>query len=72
MNSKDIFGKLISVGLTAFFTIQIFVNIAVAIGLIPVTGMSLPFFSSGGTSIMVTYLAIGILISISRVNNYKE
>lgn len=72
MNSKDIFGKLIAVGFTAFFTIQIFVNIAVAIGLIPVTGMSLPFFSSGGTSIMVTYLAIGILISISRVNNSIE
>lgn len=70
--SKDIFGKLIASGIAAFYTIQIFVNIAVAIGLVPVTGMGLPFFSSGGTSIMVTYITVGLLISISRINNITD
>lgn len=70
--SKDIFGKLIASGIAAFYTIQIFVNIAVAIGLVPVTGMGLPFFSSGGTSIMVTYITVGLLISISRINNMTD
>lgn len=72
VRSRDIFGKLIASGIAAFYAIQIFVNIAVAIGLIPVTGMSLPFFSSGGTSIMVTYITVGILISISRINDYTK
>lgn len=70
--SKDVFGKLIASGIAAFYIIQIFVNIAVAIGLVPVTGMSLPFFSSGGTSIMVTYISVGLLISISRINDYTS
>lgn len=70
--SKDVFGKLIASGIAAFYVIQIFVNIGVATGLVPVTGMSLPFFSSGGTSIMVTYITVGLLISISRINSYTE
>lgn len=66
---REPFGKLIAIGITVLFTVEIFVNIAVVTKIIPVTGMALPFFSYGGSAIMTSYIALGLLLSISRITN---
>jgi cell division protein FtsW len=60
------FGGLLSVGLMFVIVFQAFVNMAVTVGLLPVTGQPLPFISQGGTSLWVTGLAMGMIISVSR------
>ncbi len=65
-NCKDMFGKLLATGISVLFFIQAILNIAVVTGLIPTTGISLPFFSYGGTNLVVSMLEVGILLSISR------
>jgi cell division protein FtsW len=66
MNAPDTFGGLLALGITAWLTYQAFINIAVVVSLIPMTGMPLPFLSKGGTSLVVVLAAVGILLSISR------
>jgi len=66
MNAPDTFGGLLALGITAWLTFQAFINIAVVVSLIPMTGMPLPFLSKGGTSLVVVLAAVGILLSISR------
>jgi cell division protein FtsW len=60
------FGALLAAGLSFSLTIQAFANMAVAVGLGPVTGIPLPFISMGGTSILFTSIAFGIILSVSR------
>lgn len=60
------FGGLLSAGLTFSIVFQAFANICVSIGLVPVTGQPLPLLSMGGTSLIFTGLAIGIILSVSR------
>ena len=60
-----IFGKLLTIGVGLPIIFQSFVNMGVAVDLFPVTGQTLPLISSGGTSIWVTCLAIGIILSVS-------
>ncbi len=60
------FGALLAAGLSFSLTIQAFANMAVAVGLGPVTGIPLPFVSMGGTSILFTSIAFGIILSVSR------
>jgi cell division protein FtsW len=64
--APDTFGGLLAVGITAWIAFQAFINIGVVVNLLPVTGITLPFVSSGGTSLVVSFAAIGILLSISR------
>jgi len=66
MNAPDTFGGLLALGITAWLVFQAFINIAVVVSLIPMTGMPLPFLSKGGTSLVVVLAAVGILLSISR------
>ena len=63
---KDRFGMLIAVGITTQIGIQTVLNLAVVSNLIPNTGISLPFFSYGGTALIVQMMEIGLLLSISR------
>jgi len=63
------FGTLLAAGLSFSLTIQAFANMAVAVGLGPVTGVPLPFVSMGGTSILFTSIAFGIILSVSRDND---
>ena len=63
------FGALLAAGLSFSLTIQAFANMAVAVGLGPVTGIPLPFVSMGGTSILFTSVAFGIILSVSRDND---
>lgn len=69
--ADDNFGKLLAIGITAIFALQSLVNIAVVIGAFPVTGVTLPFISAGGTSLVVNLAAVGILMNISRQSRKK-
>ena len=64
--ASDKFASLVAVGITMWLVIQAFINIAVNVGLFPVTGITLPFISYGGTSMLVTLGAIGVLLQISK------
>ena len=64
--APDTFGALLAAGLTAYLCIQAFVNIGVVVTLLPVTGITLPFVSAGGSSLIVSLVAGGILLAISR------
>jgi cell division protein FtsW len=66
---KDIFAKLVVLGLGIPIVFQAFINMAVAVELFPVTGQTLPLISSGGTSIWMTCLAIGVILSVSANTN---
>ena len=63
---KDKFGCLLAAGITSMITIQAFLNMGVVVGILPTTGLPLPFFSKGGTSISILMAAVGILLNISR------
>jgi cell division protein FtsW len=64
--SSRVFGALMALGLGVSIIIQAFINMTVAVGLLPVTGLTLPFLSMGGTSIWFNAFAIGIVLSVSR------
>ena len=64
--APDRFSKLLAVGITSWVSLQAFMNIMINIGLIPVTGITLPFISYGGSSLVATLIAIGILLQISK------
>ena len=65
-HNTDAFARLISVGIIALFTVQVIVNIAMTLGLMPVTGLTLPLVSYGGSSLVVSMLAIGLLNSVGK------
>lgn len=63
---RERFGALLAAGITCSISVQAFLNMGVVVGILPTTGLPLPFFSSGGTSISITMAAVGILLNISR------
>ena len=66
LNCQDRYGCLLAAGITAMISVQAFINIGVVVGILPTTGLPLPFFSAGGTSISLLMAAVGILCNISR------
>jgi cell division protein FtsW len=64
--APDTFGALMAAGITAWLCLQAFVNIGVVVALLPITGITLPFISAGGSSLIISFAAVGILLSISR------
>jgi cell division protein FtsW len=64
--APDTFGALLATGITAWLCGQAFINIGVVVALVPVTGVPLPFISLGGSSLVISFAAVGILLSISR------
>ena len=71
-NSNKAFGGLLSAGLSFALVIQALVNMAVAVGLGPITGLPLPLLSMGGTSLVFTGISLGIILSVSRGDHQDE
>jgi cell division protein FtsW len=66
MHAPDRFGQLLAVGITSWILIQAFVNIGAVLGVLPITGVPLPFVSYGGSSMVLTLTAFGILLNVAR------
>lgn len=66
LHARDRFGALLVVGITTLMAVQVFLNIAVVTNFMPTTGISLPFFSYGGTALLIQLLEMGIVLSVSR------
>ena len=66
LHARDRFGSLLVVGVTTLIALQTFLNIGVVTGLLPTTGISLPFFSYGGTALSIQLAEMGIVLSVSR------
>ncbi len=66
LHARDRFGTLLIVGIMSLFGFQIFFNVGVVTGLIPPTGISLPFFSYGGTALMIQLAEMGVVLAVSR------
>ncbi|MEF9880617.1 MAG: FtsW/RodA/SpoVE family cell cycle protein, partial [Clostridia bacterium] len=66
VSCKDRYGCLLAAGITTMIAVQAFINIGVVVGVMPTTGLPLPFFSAGGTSISILMASVGILLSVSR------
>ncbi len=64
INSKDVFGSLLAIGLTTAMGLQVCINMGVALGLLPTKGLTLPFLSYGGTSLLINMVSIGLLMNI--------
>jgi rod shape determining protein RodA len=66
--ARDREGALLALGIASMFAVQIVINVGMTVGLLPVTGLTLPFVSYGGSSLMFSYAAIGMLLNISYAN----
>lgn len=72
MNARDRFGSLLVAGITTQIGLQAFLNIAVVTNLVPNTGISLPFFSYGGTALLIMLAEIGVVLSVSRQARHEK
>ena len=66
LHAKDKYAKLVALGITSLLAVQVFLNVAVVLNLAPATGISLPFFSYGGTALWIQLLQMGIILAVSR------
>lgn len=69
MHARDRFGALLAAGITTHLALQTFLNIAVVTNFLPATGISLPFFSYGGTALLMQLFEVGLILSVSRQND---
>ncbi len=65
-HAPDFFGKMTAMGITAFITIQALINIGAMVNILPLTGIPLPFFSYGSTSLFINLCSVGVLLNISK------
>ncbi len=72
LQARTLFGRLLAIGITSSICLQALVNIMVTTGLLPVTGITLPFISYGGSSLVITLGMVGILLSVSRDRGTME
>ena len=72
MRAKDKFGAMLVIGIVSQIALQALLNMAVATGTVPTTGISLPFFSEGGTSLLMIMGEMGIVLSVSRTANLNN
>ena len=67
-NAKDVFGRLLAAGIVSWFGLQTLINLGAVTGPLPITGVPLPFLSYGGSSLVVSLAAVGVLVSIARAS----
>ena len=72
IKAPDMFGSQLVIGIISVIAIQVIINIAVVTSSIPVTGMPLPFFSAGGTSLVVLLCEMGVVLNVSAYSNYER
>ncbi len=72
LTAPDVFGRLLAVGIVSWLTFQALVNVGGVVAVLPITGVPLPFVSSGGNAMIVSLAAIGILVNISRTGKNAE
>ncbi|MED4966748.1 FtsW/RodA/SpoVE family cell cycle protein [Heyndrickxia coagulans] len=72
IHSKDQFGSLLAIGISGMIAIQTFINLGGVCGLIPITGVTLPFISYGGSSLLILSLSLGILVNVGMFTKYEE
>ncbi|MEA3502084.1 MAG: putative lipid II flippase FtsW [Actinomycetota bacterium] len=72
LTAPDTFGRLVAVGIVSWLTLQALVNVGGVIAVLPITGVPLPFVSSGGNAMIVSLAAIGILVNISRTRTVES
>ncbi|MFC1634660.1 FtsW/RodA/SpoVE family cell cycle protein [Planctomycetota bacterium] len=65
-NNTDPFGRLLAVGIVAFFVVEVLINVSMTVGLMPITGLTLPLVSYGGSSLVVSLMCVGLLNNIGR------
>lgn len=70
MSVDDLFMKFLSLGIVISLFVQVIINVGVVVGILPVTGITLPLFSYGGSSLLLTISSLAILLSISQYQNY--
>ncbi|HBQ84984.1 MAG TPA: stage V sporulation protein E [Syntrophomonas sp.] len=71
INAPDSFGSILASGITVMVILQASINIGVVSGMLPVTGITLPFISYGGSSLLFTMTGVGLLLNISRYSTYR-
>jgi cell division protein FtsW len=72
LKSLDLYGAYLSLGLTSLIGVQAMVNLAVSVGLLPTKGLTLPFVSMGGSSLIVSMVSAGVLLNISKNAGVKR
>ncbi|MDD5458841.1 MAG: FtsW/RodA/SpoVE family cell cycle protein [Phycisphaerae bacterium] len=69
--NSDPFGRLIAIGITAMFAVEVLINVGMTVGVMPITGLTLPFMSYGGSSLVVSMLGVGLLNNIGRCRPFS-
>lgn len=72
MKCRDPFGSLLVIGISSMIGIQSFINLGGVIGIIPITGVTLPFVSYGGSSVILLGISMGVLVNVSMFSNYEN
>lgn len=70
--APDMFGKLLAVGITSWFAFQTFINLGSMVQVVPLVGVPLPFISYGGTNLVISLIAVGLLLNVSRQGERPE
>ena len=70
-NNTDPFGRLLAVGIIAMFVVEVIINIGMTMGIMPITGLTLPLVSYGGSSLLVSMMAVGLLNNVGRCRPFS-